>query len=44
MEFQDITFTKEEGVATITLNRPPVNAMRYQTYVELQKAATLTQT
>jgi len=41
MEFQDITFTKEEGVATITLNRPPVNAMRYQTYVELQKAATL---
>jgi len=41
MEFQDITFTKEEGVAIITLNRPPVNAMRYQTYVELQKAATL---
>lgn len=41
MEFQDITFAQEEGVATITLNRPPVNAMRYQTYVELQKAATL---
>ena len=41
MEFQDITFAKAEGVATITLNRPPVNAMRYQTYVELQKAATL---
>ena len=41
MEFQDITFTKEEGVAIITLNRPPVNAMRYQTYVELQKAADL---
>jgi len=41
MEFQDITFVKEKGVATITLNRPPVNAMRYQTYVELQKAADL---
>jgi len=41
MEFQDITFAKEEGIATITLNRPPVNAMRYQTYAELQKAATL---
>lgn len=41
MEFQDITFAKAEGVATITLNRPPVNAMRYQTYVELQKAADL---
>jgi|GEM_PF-4120679 len=39
MEFQDITFSKEEGVAIITLNRPPVNAMRYQTYVELEKAA-----
>ncbi len=39
MEFQDITFDKAEGVAIITLNRPPVNAMRYQTYVELQKAA-----
>jgi enoyl-CoA hydratase len=41
MEFQDITFAKAEGVATITLNRPPVNAMRYQTYVELQNTADL---
>jgi 1,4-dihydroxy-2-naphthoyl-CoA synthase len=44
MAFQDITFAKEEGVATITLNRPSVNATRYQTYVELQKATTLIQT
>ena len=40
MEFEDIIFAKEEGIAIITLNRPPVNAMRYQTYVELQEAAT----
>lgn len=39
MEFEDIIFSQEEGIAIITLNRPPVNAMRYQTYVELQKAA-----
>ncbi len=41
MDFQDIIFSKEEGVVTITLNRPPVNTMRYQSYVELQKAAEL---
>lgn len=41
MDFQDIIFSKEEGIAIITLNRPPVNSMRYQTYVELQQAATL---
>ena len=41
MEFQDIIFSKEEGIATITLNRPPVNSFRYQTYVELQKAAAI---
>jgi len=40
MEFEDIIFSKEEGIAIITLNRPPVNAMRYQTYAELQEAAT----
>jgi enoyl-CoA hydratase len=41
MEFQDIVFTKEAGMAIITLNRPPVNSMRYQTYVDLQNVATL---
>ena len=41
MEFQDISFAKEEGIATITLNRPPTNAVRYQTYFELYKAAEL---
>ena len=41
MEFEDIVFSEEEGIAVITLNRPPVNALRYQNYVELQKAATL---
>jgi enoyl-CoA hydratase len=39
MEFEDMIFSKEEGIAIITLNRPPVNAMRYQTYAELEKAA-----
>jgi enoyl-CoA hydratase len=41
MEFQDIIFSKEEAIAIITLNRPPVNSFRYQTYVELQKAAAI---
>ncbi len=40
MEFQDILFTKEGGIATITLNRPEAgNSLRYQTYVDLQNAA-----
>lgn len=39
MEFQDILFSKEKGIATVTLNRPPVNSLRYQTYVDLQNAA-----
>ena len=41
MEFQDIVFSKEKEIAIITLNRPPVNSFRYQTYVELQKVAAL---
>jgi enoyl-CoA hydratase len=39
MEFQDIIFGKEKDVAVITLNRPPMNALRYGTYYELYKAA-----
>ena len=40
MEFQDILFAKEDGIATITLNRPEVrNSLRYQMYVDLQNAA-----
>lgn len=39
MEFQDIIFGKEKDVAVITLNRPPMNALRYETYYELYKAA-----
>ncbi len=38
-EFQDILFEKEDGIVTITLNRPPMNPMRYRTYAELHKAA-----
>ncbi|MFC2023090.1 enoyl-CoA hydratase/isomerase family protein [Chloroflexota bacterium] len=40
MEFQDIIYTIEDGIATITLNRPEVrNSLRYQMYVDLQNAA-----
>ncbi len=39
MEFQDIVFAKEEGIAILTLNRPPGNTFRYETYLELYKAA-----
>ena len=37
MEYKDITFVKENNLAIVTLNRPPVNSIRYNTYVELQK-------
>jgi enoyl-CoA hydratase len=39
MEYQDIIFTKENSIAIVTLNRPPVNSIRYNTYVELQKVS-----
>jgi enoyl-CoA hydratase len=39
MEYQDITFVKENSIAIVTLNRPPVNSIRYNTYVELQKVS-----
>jgi len=39
VEFQDIIFQKEDGIVTITINRPPMNPMRYRTYAEFHKAA-----
>lgn len=38
MEFEDIIYKKDEGRATITLNRPPMNPMRYKTYFEIERA------
>ncbi|MDO9090306.1 MAG: 1,4-dihydroxy-2-naphthoyl-CoA synthase, partial [Burkholderiaceae bacterium] len=36
MEYKDIIFTKRDGVATISINRPDVmNAFRGQTVEEL---------
>jgi len=39
--FEDIIFEKEDGIATITINRPPMNAMRYRTYAEFHNACDL---
>jgi enoyl-CoA hydratase len=39
--FEDIIFEKENGIATITINRPPMNEMRYRTYAELGSACDL---
>lgn len=41
VEFQDIIFEKADGIVTITINRPPMNPMRYRTYAEFHKAAEL---
>ncbi len=41
VDFQDIIFQKEDGIVTITINRPPMNPMRYRTYAEFHKAADL---
>jgi len=41
VEFQDIIFEKAEGIVTITINRPPMNPMRYRTYAEFHKAVDL---
>ncbi|MDP2954552.1 MAG: enoyl-CoA hydratase/isomerase family protein, partial [Chloroflexota bacterium] len=39
MEFEDILYTKNQGVATITLNRPPMNAFSHR--MEQQWAAAI---
>ena len=39
MEFETIIYNKEEGIATITLNRPHVlNAMNRQLWIDLRNA------
>lgn len=38
VEFQDIIFEKADNIVTITINRPPMNPMRYRTYAEFHKA------
>ena len=39
LDFQEIIFEKEDGLAILTINRPPMNAMSYRTYAEFHKAA-----
>jgi len=38
MEFQNISLDKKEGMATLTINKPPVNVMDYDTLAELNTA------
>lgn len=38
MEFQNITLEKQEGIAKLTINRPPVNVINYDTLVEINTA------
>ena len=38
MEFQNITLEKKEGITKLTINRPPVNVMNYETLVEINTA------
>ena len=38
MEFQHIILEKKEGIAKLTINRPPVNVMNYETLVEINAA------
>lgn len=35
MEFQDISVAKKEGITQLTINRPPVNVLRYETLLEI---------
>jgi len=38
MEFQNIILEKKDGVAKLTINRPPVNVISYETLVEINTA------
>ncbi|MFO7772487.1 MAG: enoyl-CoA hydratase/isomerase family protein [Dehalococcoidia bacterium] len=38
MEFQNITLDKKEGIATVVINRPPLNVMDADTLAELNTA------
>jgi enoyl-CoA hydratase/carnithine racemase len=38
MAFQNITLEKKEGITKLTINRPPVNVINYETLVEINTA------
>jgi len=38
MEFQNITLEKKDGIAKLTINRPPVNVVNYETLIEINTA------
>jgi len=38
MAFQNIILEKKEGITKLTINRPPVNVMNYETLVEINTA------
>jgi enoyl-CoA hydratase/carnithine racemase len=38
MEFQNITLEKKNGIAKLTINRPPVNVVNYETLMEINTA------
>src|SRR3989304_1516108 len=38
MEFKNITLETKAGIAKLTINRPPVNVMNYDTIVEITTA------
>ena len=38
MEFQNITLEKNDGIAKLTINRPPVNVVNYDTLMEINAA------
>jgi len=38
MEFQNILYSKQGHIATLTLNRPPANAVNLATLLDIDKA------
>jgi cyclohexa-1,5-dienecarbonyl-CoA hydratase len=38
MEFQNISLEKKEGITKLTINRPPVNVVNYETLMEINAA------